>query len=133
MAKTKKTFRLDDETIRELERLASDNGVTMTDALESAIHGAIRQAIREPDDNEGDYSAMLDTLRDELAIKNRQIDALNDTCRNLSQSLIAAQALHGADLTSKSLHEPEPTSEPTDPAHERKGLLTRLKSALFAS
>lgn len=127
MAKTKKTFRLDEKTVSELERLAFDNGVTMTDALESAIHGAIRSAIREQDAH-GDesYAEMLDTLRDELAIKNRQIDALNETCRNLSRSLNAAQALHGAELSSKALQEPDSTQE-------REGLLSRLKSALFAS
>lgn len=40
--KVKKTYRLEQETIDELEKLCSDSGKSATEVIEGAIHDAIR-------------------------------------------------------------------------------------------
>lgn len=39
--KVKKTYRLEQETIEELEKLCSDSGKSATEVIEGAIHDAI--------------------------------------------------------------------------------------------
>ena len=40
--KVKKTYRLEQETINELEKLCADSGKSATEVIEGAIHDAIR-------------------------------------------------------------------------------------------
>jgi pimeloyl-CoA synthetase len=58
-------------------------------------------------ETEKGVSAVVEILRQELEIKNRQIDALNIALENMSESLKAAQALHGGTMKQALLPENE--------------------------
>ena len=45
--KVKKTYRLEQETVNELEKLCSESGKTATEVIEGAIHDAIREPYAE--------------------------------------------------------------------------------------
>jgi predicted DNA-binding protein len=58
--KVKKTYRLEQETIEELEKLCSDSGKSATEVIEGAIH----DAIHVPDvERIGDGGELYDSRR----------------------------------------------------------------------
>ena len=71
--KVKKTYRLEQETIDELEKLCSDSGKSATEVIEGAIHDAIRLPDTERA-GEG-WAQTVAALTDQLAVKDDQIAA----------------------------------------------------------
>lgn len=62
--KVKKTYRLEQETIEELEKLCSDSGKSATEVIEGAIH----DAIHVPDvERIGDGWAQIDERASDVA------------------------------------------------------------------
>ena len=72
--KVKKTYRLEQETIDELEKLCSDSGKSATEVIEGAIHDAIRLPDTERA-GEG-WAQTVAALTDQLAVKDDQIASL---------------------------------------------------------
>lgn len=71
--KVKKTYRLEQETIEELEKLCSDSGKSATEVIEGAIH----DAIHVPDvERIGDgWAQTVAALTDQLAVKDESRSA----------------------------------------------------------
>lgn len=92
MAKIKKTYRLNEDLLIELDKWAEPQGLSQTDAIEAAI----RKAIQMTDDVSTDAGTVLDVLANQLAEKDRQIE-------NLQKALDQEQQLH---LATKALEAP---------------------------
>lgn len=75
--KVKKTYRLEQETIDELEKLCSDSGKSATEVIEGAIHDAIRLPDTERA-GEG-WAQTVAALTEQLAVKDGQIAALGSS------------------------------------------------------
>ncbi|MDB1797471.1 ribbon-helix-helix protein, CopG family, partial [Eggerthella lenta] len=90
--KVKKTYRLEQETIEELEKLCSDSGKSATEVIEGAIH----DAIHVPDvERIGDgWAQTVAALTDQLAVKDDQIASLGRALEAAQETAKAAQALH---------------------------------------
>ena len=89
--KVKKTYRLEQETIEELEKLCSDSGKSATEVIEGAIH----DAIHVPDvERIGDgWAQTVAALTDQLAVKDDQIASLGRALEAAQETAKAAQAL----------------------------------------
>ena len=72
--KVKKTYRLEQETINELEKLCADSGKSATEVIEGAIHDAIRLPDTERA-GEG-WAQTVAALTEQLAVKDGQIASL---------------------------------------------------------
>ena len=94
--KVKKTYRLEQETIDELEKLCSDSGKSATEVIEGAIHDAIRL----PDTERA-------ALTDQLAVKDDQIASLGRALEAAQETAKAAQALHAANVQERALESSE--------------------------
>ena len=97
--KVKKTYRLEQETIDELEKLCSDSGKS----------GAIHDAIRLPDTEragEG-WAQTVAALTDQLAVKDDQIASLGRALEAAQETAKAAQALHAANVQERALESSE--------------------------
>lgn len=92
--KVKKTYRLEQETIDELEKLCSDSGKSATEVIEGAIHDAIRLPDTERA-GEG-WAQTVAALTDQLAVKDDQIASLGRALEAAQETAKAAQALHAA-------------------------------------
>lgn len=126
MGKVKKTYRLEQNTIDYLVSLASDAGLTVTEALERAIlaYGS------EPDvchTQEAARDKAVDVLSEELTrlhsqldAKDRQIDRLTDALADAQATAKAAQALHAATAQTLAL----------ESAAQKKSRFKRLLEAL---
>ena len=123
--KVKKTYRLDENTLSELDELATSQGVAATVALERAIHAAAEasgKAKREPDERR-QARAELSALTRQLDAKDKQIAALLDQLAAaqevaaVAETAKAAQALHAA------------TVGELAPTGEKGGRWARLKAA----
>lgn len=90
--KVKKTYRLEQETIDELEKLCSDSGKSATEVIEGAIHDAIRLPDTERA-GEG-WAQTVAALTDQLAVKDDQIASLGRALEAAQETAKAAQALH---------------------------------------
>lgn len=103
--KVKKTYRLEEETIRELEKLCEATGKTATEVIEAAI----RDAIREPYDESvpervGDgWAQTVAALTEQLAVKDGQIASLGRALESAQETAKAAQALHAANVQERAL------------------------------
>lgn len=103
--KVKKTYRLEEETIRELEKLCEATGKTATEVIEAAI----RDAIREPYDESGPervgdgWAQMVAALTEQLAVKDGQIASLGRALESAQETAKAAQALHAANVQERAL------------------------------
>ena len=96
--KVKKTYRLEQETIDELEKLCSDSGKSATEVIEGAIHDAIRLPDTERA-GEG-WAQTVAALTDQLASLGRALEAAQETAK-------AAQALHAANVQERALESSE--------------------------
>lgn len=99
--KVKKTYRLEEETIAELEKLCERSGKTATEVVEDAIHGAIR----EPDTERagGGWAQTVAALTEQLAVKDGQIASLGRALESAQETAKAAQALHAANVQERAL------------------------------
>lgn len=115
MTKAKKTYRLEQETLDKLAKLAEAEGITATEALERAVlaYGSVPDASHTqshtvpdashtPGDGESKaveaLAAELERLHSQLAAKDRQIETLGDALKSAQDTAKAAQALHAADI-----------------------------------
>lgn len=94
--KVKKTYRLEQETIDELEKLCSDSGKSATEVIEGAIHDAIRLPDTERA-GEG-WAQTVTALTEQLAVKDDQIASLGRALEAAQETAKAAQALHAANV-----------------------------------
>ena len=129
--KVKKTFRIEEELISELEKLATERGVSQTDAIEEAIRGAVHvpyampyampYAPPAPENREkrGESSLEVEALVRQLDAKDRQIEALSAALVAAQETARAAQALHAADKPELRL----------EAAEHRKSRWARLRDA----
>ena len=103
--KVKKTYRLEQETIEELEKLCSDSGKSATEVIEGAIH----DAIHVPDvERIGDgWAQTVAALTDQLAVKDDQIASLGRALEAAQETAKAAQALHAANVQARALESSE--------------------------
>lgn len=91
--KVKKTYRLEEETIRELEKLCEATGKTATEVIEAAI----RDAIREPYDESGPdrvgdgWAQTVAALTEQLAVKDGQIASLGRALESAQETAKAAR------------------------------------------
>ena len=98
--KVKKTYRLEEEMISELQRFCDLTGKTATEVIE----GAIRNAIREPygesgPERAGDgWAQTVAALTEQLAVKDGQIASLGRALESAQETAKAAQALHAANV-----------------------------------
>lgn len=122
--KLKKSYRIEEELVTELEEYARENGISAAEAIGIAIRSvrqsgqscptndeACRTKCRTSDeaDNSGDktlefLSDQLSTLQSQLEVKDRQISDLNARLSETMQALTSAQRaieqshmLHAAD------------------------------------
>lgn len=103
--KVKKTYRLEQKTIDELEELCERSGKTATEAIEDAIHHAIRVPYVERADD-GGSDAMV-ALVGQLAVKDGQIASLGRALEVAQETAKAAQALHAANVQERALESSE--------------------------
>ena len=125
--KIKKTFRIEEELVSELDRLAKELGISQTDAIESAI----RSAIHVPDachtqchtsseeENPQKTAPEIDALIKQLEVKDKQIETLSTALVSAQETAKAAQALHAADKQTLALESVE----------QKKSRWERLKDA----
>lgn len=103
--KVKKTYRLEQETVNELEKLCSDSGKTATEVIEGAIHDAIRGPYAE---RAGDgWAQTVAALTEQLAVKDGQIASLGRALEAAQETAKAAQALHAANVQERALESSE--------------------------
>lgn len=130
MGKVKKTYRLEQNTIDYLASLASDAGLTVTEALERAIlaygsepdgshtHG---QAVSGSDSAAVEaLSAELERLHGQLDVKDAQIRTLGEALADAQVTAKGAQALHAATAQTLAL----------ESAAQKKSRFRRLLEAL---
>lgn len=103
--KVKKTYRLEQETIDELEKLCSDSGKSATEVIEDAVHDAIRVPYAERAGDDG--SDAMAALTDQLAVKDDQIASLGRALEAAQETAKAAQALHAANVQERALESSE--------------------------
>ena len=120
--KVKKTYRLDEQLVIDLEKYADENDMTATAVIESAVRKVV-QSYQQGTDG-GQPSKTLAALLEQLAEKDKQIAALleqlaaaQEVSAAVAETAKAAQALHAA-----TVGELAPTSE-------KAGRWARLKAA----
>lgn len=92
--KVKRTYRLEEETVSELKRIAESEDVTATEALERAVHAYGRAPDAEPYAGGVDEHLMCDVLVAQLSVKDAQIETLGRALEAAQETAKAAQALH---------------------------------------
>lgn len=103
--KVKKTYRLEQETVNELEKLCSESGKTATEVIEGAIHDAIHGPYAE---RAGDgWAQTVVALTEQLAVKDGQIASLGRALEAAQETAKAAQALHAANVQERALESSE--------------------------
>lgn len=107
--KVKKTYRLEQETIEELEKLCSDSGKSATEVIEGAIHDAIHEPYGEsgPERAGDGWAQTVAALTDQLAVKDDQIASLGRALEAAQETAKAAQALHAANVQERALESSE--------------------------
>lgn len=105
LLKVKKTYRLEQETVNELEKLCSESGKTATEVIEGAIHDAIRGPYAE---RAGDgWAQTVAALTEQLAVKDGQIASMGRALEAAQETAKAAQALHAANVQERALESSE--------------------------
>nr|WP_272491231.1 ribbon-helix-helix protein, CopG family [Thomasclavelia ramosa] len=105
VVKVKKTYRLEQNTIDELEELCERSGKTATEVIEDAIHDAIRVPYAE---RAGDgWAQTVAALTEQLAVKDDQIASLGRALEAAQETAKAAQALHAANVQQAALESSE--------------------------
>ena len=130
MEKIQKAFRLKTETVTELEKLSERWGTNQTATIETAIHNAFINASNTDEKLDTDStlaSKLIDTLSNQITVKDKQIDDLNETVTDLrilnreqaatiaqlgesaAQALLNAQTLNAADKSPAMLEQARPS------------------------
>lgn len=124
--KIKKTFRLEENTVVQLGKLAEIKGISQTEALEGAIQYAIREpyvlpyASHTPTGGfEEKISDATNALIKQLDVKDKQIAELTAALASAQRSVEQAHALNAADKAGMALE-----STP-----QKKTRLQRLRDA----
>lgn len=89
MGKVSRTYRLSQETIDELDKLANDSGVTATEALTRAIHSAATVEYGCNTESEGAKDA--ETAREMQRMAERRADEMAAEVERLHAALERAQ------------------------------------------
>lgn len=106
--KIKKTYRINEEVLADLDKLAGQRGVSQTEALEVAIRFAIQMPNTEAYGCHTQSSnAEVNALIRQLDVKDRQIDALTSALVAAQETAKAAQVLHAADKPELALESAE--------------------------
>lgn len=114
MARTQRSYRLDQDTITRLEAWAAEHGTTNTEAVEALLKAALEtDEARAQDErtapagdaaeivdtlkaNMADLRAQVDTLKAQLEVKDEQLAAQVEQIRGLMDLADHAQQLHAA-------------------------------------
>lgn len=99
--KVKKTYRLEEETIRELEKLCEATGKTATEVIEAAIREPYGES--GPDRVGDGWAQTVAALTEQLAVKDGQIASLGRALESAQETAKAAQALHAANVQERAL------------------------------
>lgn len=120
--KVKKTYRIEEETVSKLGRIAESEGVSATEALERAVAAYGMVPDTEPYAGGPAGSPLVDAVVAQLAVKDAQIEALGRALEAAQETAKAAQALHAMG---------QQRAIEDAPAHEvRRTRWQRLKDAL---
>lgn len=91
MAKIKKTFSLESETIKLLEQIASDESLTQSETLKRAID-VLNESLQSKQGNNkaliSSLQAHIKDLQAQVSVKDEQISALNENLK--AQQTISA-------------------------------------------
>lgn len=104
VAKMKKTYRLDVETVAAIASIAERGGMTATEVIEAAVRAYGSEQESTPEPTEGHEASMpandvaLDALVAQLNAKDVQIDALMSSLATAQQLADQAQRLQAAAL-----------------------------------
>lgn len=125
MAKEKRvprTYKLTEETLGQITTIAENDKITYTEVVEKAVselyQGKYGENTEETPENE-----TLRLLSEQLGVKDRQIEALNEALIAAQETAKAAQALHGAEKVEHA------AIESTEQKEERLTRWQRLRKA----
>lgn len=95
-----RTYKLDPETLGQIDKLARSHRSSKTDVVETAVLAMYQKEYgsntgETPEKTEADKA--LELLGEQLAVKDEQIKALNAALTAAQDTARAAQALHGAE------------------------------------
>lgn len=95
-----RTYKLDPETLGQIDKLAKAHRSSKTDVVELAVMAMYEREYggntgETPEKTETDKA--LELLGEQLKVKDEQIKALNDALTAAQDTAKAAQALHGAE------------------------------------
>lgn len=101
--KVKKTYRLEEETISELEKYAKKKGMSATAAIEFAIQKMVQLYGNEPDGGQTAVTelaliAQLEAKDEQIAALLEQLAAAQEVSQAVAETAKAAQALHAASV-----------------------------------
>ncbi len=109
MSKVKKTYRIDSELVDELEKYAKSRNMSQTEALESAIQGAIHV----PDGSHTQKTARNDTKFDDVwrELFLQEHEKLLALTEKVADSLQASQTLQAMDKPAAEVQVLESTTQ----------------------
>ena len=117
--KVKRTYRLEEDTLRKLEEVSKSEHVTATEALERCVRAYGLQHDGAARGQDGLSEVAYDLLAGQLAVKDGQI-------ASLSRALEAAQTLHAIDGSRRVMEDGTVRDSGSD---GRRNLLRRLADA----
>lgn len=124
MNKVSRTYRLTQDTVDELEKLANDAGTTVTDAITRAIHAAANMKYDKNTLDAARKEAESAVARaDELS---RELDRTHDALTRAQESLQAAQVMQQQAVERADKAEQELRALPDPDAWKSKSLLDRI-------
>lgn len=138
-AKNPKTFRLTDEAVIELQRMAVIEGKSQTEVVEGLILGTIRggqlgrgsQTAEGGEDQGQDDSQLVAALRQQIDMQTGTIKTLQAALTSSQEATKAALALHAQTIAATSI--PTSTDLSTTPttasSSPRPGLWARIRDA----
>lgn len=92
-----RTYKLDPETLGQIDKLAKAHRSSKTDVVETAVLAMYEREYGENTPETPAEGKALELLGEQLAVKDEQIKALNDALTAAQDTARAAQALHGAE------------------------------------
>lgn len=98
MSKVKKTYRIESSLIESLQVNAEKRGISMTEAIEDAIRGAIQMPDNVPDASQTHNDDFVAFLQKQIEVKDQTIFDLTAALREANSNVKQAQALHGGEM-----------------------------------
>lgn len=118
-----RTYKLDPETLGQIDKLAKSRRSSKTDVVETAVLDMYKREYggnTEETPEKTETGKALELLGEQLKVKDEQIKALNEALTAAQDTARAAQALHGAEkVEHKALESQE----------QKKGRWQRLRAA----